>query len=241
MNCNSKYDDDKFREEPGNHSWNDPDHDGVFSVNELGLFAEIGEYIQAALDIEDVKSDPAYSSAADAATLITDAYAENFKGNPESERFIRDSLADQTPDSKLRDEIDQIRQEIDQSNLNGISSEWVKEWQEKRNKSTGKDPKAEEIREFITGSLGEEEPISGEWPESKKRSISGKSLIIRYSLFAAAVVIGAVFMIRSLLITGDTQKLFTRYYEPFNAVSTVTRGTGTDVNLIFNRAVESYK
>ncbi len=31
----------------GISSWNDPDYDGVFSAGDLGLFAEIGEYIQA--------------------------------------------------------------------------------------------------------------------------------------------------------------------------------------------------
>ncbi len=109
----------------------------------------------------------------------------------------------------------------------------LKRGRKKETKATGKDPKAEEIREFITGSLSGEEPISGEWPQGKKLNISGKSLIIRYSLLAAAVVIGAVFLIRSLITTGDPQKLFTRYYEPFNSVSAVTRGTGTDGNLDF--------
>jgi TolA-binding protein len=241
LDGNSRYNDDKFRVAPVDSSWNDPDYDGVFSAGDLGLFAEIGEYIQAVLDIEDVKGDHAYSSAADAAALMTAAYAENYEGNLEIERFIRDSLAEQTSDGKLRDEINQIKQEIDQSNLNEISSEWVKEWLDKKDKNEGKDPRTEKIREFITGSLNQEEKISREKPEGKKQRISGKSLIIRYSSLAAAVVIGAVFLIRSLLSTGDTQKLFTRYYEPFNAVSAVTRGTGTNGNLVFNRAVESYK
>jgi TolA-binding protein len=236
-----RYDDDKFREEPGNHSWNDPDYDGVFSANELGLFAEIGEYIQAVLDIEDVRSDPAYSSAADAAASITAAYKENYEGNPELERFIRDSLAEHTTDSKLRDEIDRIKHEADHSNVDGITSGWVKEWLDKKDKNEGEDPRTEKIREFITGSLNQEESVFRERPEDKGRKISGKSLIISYTSLAAAVVIGAVFLIRSLLTTGDTQKLFTRYYEPFNAVSAVTRGTGTNGNLVFNRAVESYK
>jgi hypothetical protein len=58
---------------------------------------------------------------------------------------------------------------------------------------------------------------------------------------AAAAIIGAVFLIRSLLPSGNTQKLFSKYYEPFNAVSDITRGISSGGSISFNRAIENYK
>jgi TolA-binding protein len=241
MKGNSRYDNDKFSRKPVNGSRIDSDYDRQLTSVNSGLFLEISEYMQAVLDVEDVKSDPAYSSAADAAATTISRYRENNEGNPEIEKFIRESLSKLAMDRRLRDEINQIKNEIDRNNLDEISSELIKDWLIKRDKSNGKDPKTEEIREFITGSLNREEPVSWKISENKRRRILSKSLIIRYSSLAAAIVVGAIFLIKSLLPAGDTQKLFNKYYEPFNAVSSVTRGTVTDGNIAFNRAVENYK
>ncbi len=196
------------------------------------------------LDIEDVKNDPEYSSAADAAKMIITGHNKKDRVEPETEKFIRSAVAEKIYDISLEDEIGQIRHEADQSNVREITSEWVEEWLRKSDKNEGKDPKTEEIREFITSSLNREEPAYVDRPKDKKRRIPHKSLIISYTSLAAAVVIGAVFLIRSLLPAGDTQKLFNKYYEPFNAVSTVTRGAGiagTAGISIYNRAVENYR
>jgi TolA-binding protein len=223
------------------NSWDDPGFDMLLSPDDSSLFGKISEYMKGLLDIEDVKSDPAYTSATDTAVMMIAGYRANSARNKDNERFINDSLAEQTTDEKLRDEINQIKHEIRHSNLNDISSEWVKEWHEKREENKSRDPKAEEIREFITGSIDRDEAIPRKKPESTKRSTSGRFLIIRYSSLAAAAVIGAVFLIRALLISGDTQKLFSKYYEPFNAVSDITRGISSGGSISFNRAIENYK
>jgi TolA-binding protein len=58
---------------------------------------------------------------------------------------------------------------------------------------------------------------------------------------AAAAIIGAVFLIRSLLPSDDPQKIFNKYYEPFRAVSSVTRSTGSGERESFTKAIGSYK
>jgi TolA-binding protein len=242
MNDNNRYESEKQGTSPMRNSWDDPGFDMLLSPGDSALFGKISEYMKGLLDIEDVKSDPAYASATDIAVMMIAGYRANSARNKDNERFINDSLAEQTTDERLRDEINQIKHEIRHSNLNDISSEWVKEWHEKREENKSRDPKAEEIREFITGSIDHDEAIPRKKPESTKRSVSGRFLIIRYSSLAAAAVIGAVFLIRALLISGDTQNLFSKYYEPFNAVSDITRGTGSSGGSIsFSRAIENYK
>ncbi len=221
-------------------SWDDPDYEGVFPAGDLELFEEIGEYLLAESDIGDIKKDPAYPLASDIALVIA-GYHEKSKKDPEIESFILDSLAGEESESRLQDEIDRIKQEIDRNNLTGISSDWIKEWQEERDKRTGRDPGSEEIREFVTGSFSEEESIPGEGRERKKLTVSNRSLIIRYSLIAAAAITGAIFLLKPLLPAGDTQQLFTKYYEPFKAVSAVTRGAGSGDNPVFNKAIENYR
>jgi TolA-binding protein len=241
MNGQDKHNNHNSREVTGRNSWDDPDYDLFLSDEDSALFGKINEYMKGSSDIEDVKSDPAYTSATDTAVMMIAGYQENNARNKDNERFINDSLAEKTTDEKLSDEINQIKHEIRNSNLNDISSEWVKEWHEKREENKSRDPKAEEIREFITGSFDSDEVITGKGHKGNRRSALSRSLIIRYSSLAAAAVIGAVFLIRALLISGDTQKLFSKYYEPFNAVSDVTRGTGSVGSISFNRAIENYK
>ena len=46
-----------------------------------------------------------------------------------------------------------IKHEIRNNNINEISAEWVKEWHEKKQRNGGRDPKTEEIKDFITSSI----------------------------------------------------------------------------------------
>jgi TolA-binding protein len=241
MKGQDKYNNHNSSDATGRNSWDDPGFDMLLAPEDSALFGKISECMKGLFDVEDVKSDPDYTSATDTAVMMIAGYRANSARNKDNERFINDSLAEQTTDEKLRDEINQIKHEIRHSNLNDISSEWVKEWHEKREENKSRDPKAEEIREFITGSIDRDEAIPRKKPESTKRSASGRFLIIRYSSLAAAAVIGAVFLIRALLISGDTQKLFSKYYEPFNAVSDITRGISSGGSISFNRAIENYK
>jgi tetratricopeptide (TPR) repeat protein len=223
------------------NSWDDPSFEMLLSPVDSALFGKISDFMTGLSDIDDVKGDPGYSVTSDEVKVMISDYRENAVHNKENEKFILNSLNTETPERKLRNEISQIKEEINKSNLNDISSEWVKEWHEKSQRNGSKDAKTEEIRNFITGSLRQDdiktEPKSGE----KKLKGLSISLIAKYTSLAAAAVIAVLLLIRPLIPSGDPQKIFSKYYEPFNAASSITRGTGADKSEIFANAIADYK
>ena len=241
MKGQDKYSNDNSREVTGRNSWDDPDYDMLLSAEDSSLIGKISEYMKGLIDIEDVKSDPAYSVTNDAVKLMISDYQKSIARNKDNEKFIRDSFTEEASEEKLRDEISKIKHEISHSNLDDISSEWVKEWHEKRQRNNNKDSKTEEIRNFITGSLKQEEIGADIRSDERKKSGLSKSLITRYTSLAAAAIIGAVFLVRSLLPSDDPQKIFSKYYEPFYAVSSITRSTGARESESFTKAIGNYK
>jgi len=241
LNGKNRYDREKQGTGPVRNSWDDAGFEMLLSPGDSALFGKISDFMKGSSDIEDVKRDPAYSVTNDEINMMISDYQKNTVRNKDNEKFIRDSFAEEAPEEKLRNEVSQIKDEISRSNLNDISSEWVKEWHGKRQRNNNKDAKTEEIRNFITGSL-EQEEISAELrsDDSKKSGLS-KSLITRYTSLAAAAIIGAVLLIRSLLPSDDPQKIFSKYYEPFYAVSSITRSTGARESESFTKAIGRYK
>jgi len=241
LNGKNRYDREKQGTGPVRNSWDDAGFEMLLSPGDSALFGKISDFMKGSSDIEDVKRDPAYSVTNDEINMMISDYQKNTVRNKDNEKFIRDSFAEEAPEEKLRNEVSQIKDEISRSNLNDISSEWVKEWHGKRQRNNNKDAKTEEIRNFITGSL-EQEEISAELrsDDSKKSGLS-KSLITRYTSLAAAAIIGAVFLVRSLLPSDDPQKIFSKYYEPFYAVSSITRSTGARESESFTKAIGRYK
>ncbi len=75
----------------------------------------------------------------------------------------------------------------------------------------------------------------------RKRKLFGLSQATRYTSLAAAAVIAAVLLLRSLIPSDDPQKIFSKYYEPFNAVSSITRSADAGESESFSRAITSYK
>ena len=241
MKGQDKHNNDNSRGVTGRNSWDDPDYDLLLSGEDSVLFGKMSEYMKGFLDIEDVKNDPAYSDTNDIVKEMISDYQKNIIRNKDNEKFIRESFAEETSEEKLKNEINKIKYEISHNNLNYISSEWIKEWNEKKQKNGGRDSKTEEIREFITSSLEQEENKSEMRSDDRKNRVLSKSLITGYISLAAAAIIGAVFLIRSLLPSYNPQKIFSKYYEPLYAVSAVTRSLSTGENESFTKAIESYK
>jgi TolA-binding protein len=241
MDGKNRYKGEKQGSSPVRNSWDDPGFEMLLSPGDSALFCKISDYMKGSSDIEDVKSDPAYSITNEEVKVMISDYQKNSVQYKDNEEFIRDSFAGETQEEKLRDEINQIKDEISKNNLNDISSVWVKEWHEKRQSNSIKDSKNKEIRNFITDSIKEEEIRPKIQSDNRKNSRLSKSLITGYTSLAAAVIIGAVFLVRSLLPSDDPQKMFSKYYEPFSAVSPITRSTGARENGIFARAIVCYK
>jgi len=242
MDGKNNYDREKQLPDPMGNSWDDPGFEMLLSPEDTALFGKISDFMIGLADIEDIKSDTAYSITNDEVTVMISDYQKNGVRNKDNEKFIRDCFAEEATEEKLDIEVSKIKDEISRNNLNDISSEWVKEWHEKRQKNNNKDAKTEEIKNFVTESLKQQEETSAELrtDDRKKKGLS-KSLITRYTSLAAAAVIGAVFLVKSLLPSDDPQKIFNKYYEPFNAISSITRSTGTIENGNFSNAIGSYE
>jgi TolA-binding protein len=205
------------------------------------LFESISEYMKGLFDIEDVKNDAAISDAmATAREMITD-YDNHISGNMEKEKFIRDAFSVTCLQENINDELKIIRQEINDNKLNEITSEWVKEWQEKKQKAGIRDPKSEEIRDFITNAANNSESKpSNTHGDVIKKNARGK-LFPRYASLSAAALIGTFILVKTLLPSSNPDKLFSTYYKPFDAISPVTRNLDNNENFNYSSAIESYK
>jgi len=126
----------------------------------------------------------------------------------------------------LAKEIEDIEREIAATNLDASVAEMVEDWNVRKRENM-KSPELEEIRSFVAGSADSE-------PEKPARK-----LFIRYALPAAAVIAGAIFVVRMLLPSSDPGNVFNSYYKPFKPVSEVTRGTDASGSLA--AGIESYR
>jgi tetratricopeptide (TPR) repeat protein len=240
MKGQDKYINHNFGDLTGHNSWDDPGFEMLQAPGDSDLFGKISDFMKGLSDIEDVKNDPAYTAANDEVRMMISEYQAEKTHNRDIENFILSSMTEEAPEEKLRNEISQIKEEIGRNNINVISSEWVKEWNEKKQKKNSKNAGTEEIRNFIAGTL--KEGISSErHTVERKRRLFDLSIATRYTSLAAAAVIAAVFLIRSLIPSDDPQKIFSKYYEPFDAASSVTRGTVTDESKVLTGAIANYK
>ena len=205
------------------------------------IFKSISEYMKGRLDLEEVQNDPGLTQMDSVVKDMISDYNKNKTKNKNNEKFILDIFAGGVSEEKLLDEISHIKLEIDSTNVNDISAEWVKEWHEKRQKIGSPDPQTEEIRNFISGSLESEEMEYEEILTGKKKKALSRSLMVRYISLSAAAVFGVFMLVKTLVPSYDADKLFNSYYGPLNAVSPVTRGDNTNESAIYATAIENYK
>ncbi len=160
MTEKGKYDNNSYRSEEWDDLWDDPDYNVVINAEDSALVEKINTYFKGIKDIEDVKSDPAYSDTLDKVKYMISGYNKSTRHNKESMDFILNSMPVDTREAEIINEINEIKQEINQGTLGKIPAEWVKEWNEKKQRGSGKDKKSEEIREFIKSSVGPERIIA---------------------------------------------------------------------------------
>ena len=136
-----------------NDPWSDTGTARLTDEGDSLLFAAISRYFKALGDIEQIRNDPGFEEAKKNAGEMVSGYHGTETGSEENKDFIRESLAGRTGEESLNEEINVIKHEISQSNINEISSQWVREWNEKKEWNSREDEKTEEIREFISDSL----------------------------------------------------------------------------------------
>jgi hypothetical protein len=217
------------------------ENETVFSSDDSALFETIGDYMIGRLDLEEINNDPALPCTQESVREMISDYKKKVSGNKENEKFIGEILNREGSEKGLTDEIKFIKQEINDNKLNDITAEWVKEWHEKKQKIGIRDPKTEEIRDFITGAINSPVTEPVKIFDDVSRKSSGRSLFARYTVLVAAALIGAFILIRTLLPSSDPEKLFNSYYKPFEAISPVTRSMNSNETDNYSSAIESYK
>ena len=209
--------------------------------NDDALFETISDYMKGRMDIEDVKNDPSLLNAQESVKEMITDYNKNKPEHSENEKFISEIFSKKGSDRDLKNEIKDIKQEIENNKLNDITAEWVREWHEKKQKSVLHDAKSEEIKDFITSAISSAENEPVEIMNDDIHKSSRRNLFVRFATLSAAAILGAFILLRALLPSSDPEKLFNSYYQPFAAMSTVTRSINNDETNIYSSAIESYK
>ena len=215
-------------------------NDQFSNSDDDALFDNIGDYMTGCLDLEDIKNDPALSATKEVVNEMINDYDKKLFGTGDNEKFIKEIFSGNESEDKISDEIRTIKQEITEKNLNLVTSEWVSEWQAK--KQTGNfDPKTQEISNFITGAINssDAEQAGPGYDGLKKRS--ERTIFAKYASLSAAALIGVFLLIKTLLPTTDPEKLFHSFYKPFEAISPVTRSMNNSEPDRYSSAITSYK
>ncbi len=204
--------DDPGRRDP----WFDPENDIILSGSDKELFGMISDYMTGKFDIEDVNNDPLYEETDRIVAGIISEYKNKAVHNKINEMFIKENFSSDIAQEEVGKEILNIKKEINERNLDNTAADWVKKWNDAKQKNTG-DPKKKEIRDFVTGSIDNYTVFERSSSAGMKKS-TGRSLYIRYIALAAAVIAGAVFIIKALVISDDPERLFNNYYQPLSVI-----------------------
>jgi tetratricopeptide (TPR) repeat protein len=222
----------------GNNYW--PDDNKSLSPDDSELFELAGEYMMGYLDLEDVRNDPYLSGSENIAREMINDYHNRINVNKADETFIRDAVLKNDSEKSIEKEIRKIKQEIETDKIDLITAEWVKEWEERRDRDSGREAHTQDISDFITNSLNYDtnEPET-EIRRGEKRGLS--RTLLRYTSVAAAAIIIVVILVRTLLPSNSPERLFDTYYTPFKAIALVTRNSNQDLSDSYSRAVEKYR
>lgn len=224
-------------------AWNDGRErfeDGMLiSSEDRALFDTISRYMMGRTDIEEVKNDSDLPVAENLAKEIINDYRSKRQENNYAVNFVRQAFAEIKQTDKINEEIREIKHEIGEKNLDKITSDWVREWNEQERDKTTIDPKSKEIRDFIKGSIEIDEYGHEIVTTRGRRHKTLSRTLIRYILPAAAVI--SVFIgLRILLPATNPDRLFNLYYEPLKAVSPITRTIEPDQQVSYIQAIEKF-
>jgi len=152
--------------------------------------------------------------------------ADPAKNNPEIE----------VSNEEFDNETENIRKEILAENVDGIAKELIAGWSSENNNN----PEKKAIREFVTSSFDDLKKDHDERRDRNRSRCITVRRILYYCSAAAAVFTGIFVLIGSYSRTVDIEGLYSRYYKPFNMISSTTRGSISDLERIKAGAVEFY-
>jgi TolA-binding protein len=211
-------------------SWTDD-----VSIKDPVLSEKISNYMRACYDIEEVRNDPMFEKIdSEAKSLVSSQ-----RMNAENSRFVREAFSEALAIAKIENEIKEIKSEASEKNINGLTAEWVKEWHRKKQMEVAPSEADKERAGFIKGSIDQAEEPSPSYTISEVTA--SRKRILRYIALPAAAVLGGFIILRTLTPSSDPQKIYSSYYQPFDAYSPVTRGISGQKDMLFSDAVKNYK
>lgn len=220
------------------------DFDSVnpYNSGDSSLWEKISQYMKGSFDLNDVRNDPALTQVQNKVSNIISDYQKQGMRNKDDEKFIKSNFSEEREieDVEILDEINQIKLEISDRNINEIAADWVYDWQGNMENHTGNDPKTKEIRDYITSSL--ESNVAE--PERTITYVGRKTLskyFVKYISLSAAAIVSAFILIKTLVPSYNPEKLFNSYYEPMSIVSPVTRSFNAEESENYFSGIERYK
>ena len=207
---------------------------------EYSLYRQISSYMRGKFDLEEAKNDPDLQYIE---PVIKDAildFQQNADKIQETRKFVRGTLNEKLIDFDLKEEINQIKREIDIYDLDDISEGWVKDWIEKNQNIRKIDPNVEKMREFILNSIESKRNYSRFRIISSIQDSFIKSLRFSSIGLAAAVLIVGVILIKSLVPSENNENLYKEFFKPMYAVSPITRGNNSGFSAQYVEALKKY-
>lgn len=205
-------------------------------------FNQFNKYMRAKSDLEDVRNDTALDNIEPHIKEIVLDYNKKQEKYQKHRKFVKDSLDESYgSDRSLAEEIEQIKDEIDEHEIDQISEKWVNEWNNRKHNDEIPDEDTRGMKDYIKESLEDEFKNSGKVTEIKRLSSRKGVHTIRISLLASAAVIASLFVLKVLIPSNNPEKLYNSFYEPMSAFSPVTRNINADLMPKFTDAVTMYK
>ena len=102
----------------------------------------------------------------------------------------------------------------------------------------GNDMEAKEIRSFIEESI---KSVDGKANEKNKFRLLDRSAYFKWISLSAAAFLGIFFLLKSLFISADPERLFKQYYDPYKVSSVTTRAGESKPDESFAMAIGYFK
>lgn len=205
------------------------------NIKDMALSEKIDNFMRARFDVEEIMNDPMY----DKIHCETASLVEDHRMKPENSKFIRDAFSEALANAKIGNEIKEIKSEASKNNVDGLTAEWVMEWHRKKQMQGALTKEDRERENFIKGNPAEMEELEPSYKKSQKAV--ARKRVIQYIALPAAAVLGGFIILRSLTGPSTPEKIFSSYYEPFSALSPITRGANSQKEISFMEALGSYK
>lgn len=205
------------------------------------LFADIGIYLTALDDLDDVRNDPYLGIAGELAAGAIKEYKNKPVWSRDNAMFITGAMESAEQEKSLEEAVREIKREIKKKSVDSTAARWASEWHEKKNLPVAEDAKTRERRDFIAGAMSESEEVSEPGTTYKKSNKSKASRILRIAAIPAAAAIGLFVVLKTFSGPADAGKLFESFYEPMSVIAPVTRGANDNYLINYTSGLEKYR